>query len=648
MYLNFKGGEIIRVHVRDASGWWDGEIGMATEVERRDGPRRGWFPSNYVREMGWDGVSRLEADTTCLTGGWKQSLHRLSESASQSMSTTASVPLNHSRQASSTASQRSGTSTSASLSAPRAVSPTSRSPTKLSPALQAFLHPIVQSLSLLESAIHSNRKLHIQPSTACVISSIRSALMQTDCLSKESTVLTSFPVLAKERKLVLVELSKLVGCARTASGLDAETADDEKEMDALAKAARGVFASVKRFLHLANDCGVKPVPLPAEEGASVDWGRPTTPTWNTHPPTALDMEATNKSRIRQTSDASGRMQAAFRLKAASIGDLRAARRRASSPPPAMPVAQDDNLQHKARGRSPSAASTPMSATFASSSGSGRSSPVSTNKSMRDRRLQGSIDNASFHSHAASSDLGHPWEPSTPVPVPPAGLINRQLGSTPDVHDAISLAEDTLLSIIAAFIGHIHSHHIGSHPSSHAHLIEMTRETIDAVRELLTIVEAVGRNVGVRLSRPRDIENLRQAKDGLYDVASRLVEGAEEVANAPFSETGEDASDSEKARLLQTATGTLRAGTECVRLVKLCLPDEDTLNIQNTPRQSDEHAHQSTPLPAQDAAVVSRDKVVDVRGEHTLSARMRVRIRVQRRMWRPGMRRLCKIRVGRRK
>ena len=285
----------------------------------------------------------------------------------------------------------------------------------------------------------------------------------------------------------------------------------------------------------------------------------------------------------------------------------------------MPVAQDDNLQHKARGRSPSAASTPMSATFASSSGSGRSSPVSTNKSMRDRRLQGSIDNASFHSHAASSDLGHPWEPSTPVPVPPAGLINRQLGSTPDVHDAISLAEDTLLSIIAAFIGHIHSHHIGSHPSSHAHLIEMTRETIDAVRELLTIVEAVGRNVGVRLSRPRDIENLRQAKDGLYDVASRLVEGAEEVANAPFSETGEDASDSEKARLLQTATGTLRAGTECVRLVKLCLPDEDTLNIQNTPRQSDEHAHQSTPRPAQDAAVVSRDKVVDIRGEHTLSA-----------------------------
>ena len=57
MYLTFKAGEIIRVHVRDATGWWDGEISTALEQEERNGPRRGWFPSNYVKEMGWDGVS---------------------------------------------------------------------------------------------------------------------------------------------------------------------------------------------------------------------------------------------------------------------------------------------------------------------------------------------------------------------------------------------------------------------------------------------------------------------------------------------------------------------------------------------------------------------------------------------------------------
>lgn len=63
MYLDFKAGEIIRVHTRDASGWWDGEIGTVNVSQEvvvgRDGPRRGWFPSNYVREMGWEGVSPL-------------------------------------------------------------------------------------------------------------------------------------------------------------------------------------------------------------------------------------------------------------------------------------------------------------------------------------------------------------------------------------------------------------------------------------------------------------------------------------------------------------------------------------------------------------------------------------------------------------
>ena len=58
MYLPFKAGEIIRVHVRDTTGWWDGEISVVdAEEEARKGPRRGWFPSNYVREMGVDGVS---------------------------------------------------------------------------------------------------------------------------------------------------------------------------------------------------------------------------------------------------------------------------------------------------------------------------------------------------------------------------------------------------------------------------------------------------------------------------------------------------------------------------------------------------------------------------------------------------------------
>jgi len=62
MYLAFYAGEILRVHVRDATGWWDGEIASVNDTgdpEPRKGPRRGWFPSNYVREMGWVWVSTV-------------------------------------------------------------------------------------------------------------------------------------------------------------------------------------------------------------------------------------------------------------------------------------------------------------------------------------------------------------------------------------------------------------------------------------------------------------------------------------------------------------------------------------------------------------------------------------------------------------
>ncbi|KAK4687519.1 son of sevenless, partial [Tremellales sp. Uapishka_1] len=594
-YLSFKAGDIIRVHTRDASGWWDGEFsGSARSVADSEGsregaergPRRGWFPSNYVREMGWDGsLHRRTESTNSTSNSPRSSLRRTSDS--------------HSRQASIT-SHHSRASTSGSLAYP--TSPANYL-ASLSIPLQSLLHPIVQSLSLLESAIHSNRKPHIQPSTACVISAIRSALSQTDCLSKESSCLVTYPVLSKERKVVLVELSRLVACARTASGAaDASTAmvDDEKEMEALAKAARGVFSSVKRFLHLANDCGVE-VTLEVDGPATPVSGLPSGP---------------HTSRVKTPPAPNTRMQEAFRMKAASIGDLRAARRRASSPPPPMPTSSGLIATHArtSRARSPSL-NTPTSATFAPSVGSGRSSPMSATSAYAKRGMS----SGSSHSRNASSDTnGSIWDETPMAPTSLAFILTRQLGSAAEVHEAIGAAEDALLSVIAAFIGHVHSHNIESHPSSHAHLIELTRETIDSVRELLTIVEAVGRHVGIRAARPKEMENLRIAKDHLYEVASKLVEGSEKVANAPFAERGEESYDLEKSRLLQTATGTLRTGTECVRLVRGCVPEDHIPELDGTPKQESKvQTYHGTPIPTIEGAVL-RDRVVGVRGVHTLS------------------------------
>nr|XP_019014811.1 uncharacterized protein I206_00897 [Kwoniella pini CBS 10737]OCF53592.1 hypothetical protein I206_00897 [Kwoniella pini CBS 10737] len=617
MYLNFKSGEIIRVHVRDATGWWDGEIsGTArlvheTEEHTVKGVRRGWFPSNYVREMGWDG-----------------SFHRRDESSSTNQTSTTSPTTQrsetyHTRHASAASHQsRASTSTT---SQHRTSPLDQQDPKNLDPVFQTLMHPIVQSLSLLESAIHSNRKPHIQPSTACVISSIRAALMQTDCLSKESTTLITWPVLARERKIVLVELSKLVGCAKTAGSVEeVEDVDDTKELEALARAARGVFASVKRFLHLADECGVTVTLMDAAQeeanGISINAdkaaGRPASTSSD-----GADQSTIGRSRVNTTSSSNPRLQETFRLRTASINDLRAARRRAASPPPPLPTASvvsSASSSRNGRERSPSIMHTPMSAKFPQ--GTSVASPIST-KSVHERRLPGSVDSAFSQVSVASSEDAHmPWGDTTPVPTPQATETNRQLGSVADVYEAIGHAEDALLSLIAAFIGHIHSHSINSHPSSHAHLIEMTRETIDSVRELLTIVEAVGRSAGVRHKRPREIDTLRIAKDQLYDVASKLVESAEIVANAPFSDSGEDRYDTEKGRLLQAATSTLRAGTECVRLVKMCLPEDNAVHLHATPRQADANSRQSTPRPGHthEAPLIMREKPVGARGVHTLS------------------------------
>ncbi|KIR78781.1 guanyl nucleotide exchange factor Sql2 [Cryptococcus gattii EJB2] len=591
LYLSFKAGEIIRVHVRDPTGWWDGEITSRVAADN-DGRtlRRGWFPSNYIREIDWDPTQRRAESSMSVT------------------SPRSPYKRTHSRHGSVASHQSNASSSSISqiITSPRAdIAP-------LPAAFQILIQPIVQSLSLLDTAIHNNRKSHIQPSTACVISSIRAALSQTDCLSKESQTLVSWPVLAKERKVVLVELSRLVGCARTASGMtdsagDTSPGGEMEDLEELAKSARGVFQSVKRFLNLAHQCGVQ-VTLDAQNE-----GVPMSVSSSASSEIASVSALVNASaKTRASPGSNARLQEAFHKRVASIGDLRAAKQRSESPPP-PPTGSSQSPKHT-HTRTASKISTPISAAF-----SDVSSPLSSRPF--EHRIQGSMDSLFSQGSPATSEKPHaPWEDRTSVPTATVQPSTPCSNSIADIRMRISYAEDTLLSIIAAFIGHIHSHHIHSHPSSHSTLIEMTRETIDAVRTLLTAVETVGRNASIRSKRPKEIESLRIAKDRLYDVAGRLVESAEIVANSPFEEIIEEGYEKEKAELLGAATGTLRAGTECVRLVRICVPEDETINLNATPKQTASAAsEQLTPRIDFDNPVVERGGTVGVRGPHTLSS-----------------------------
>lgn len=163
---------------------------------------------------------------------------------------------------------------------------------------------------------------------------------------------------------------------------------------------------------------------------------------------------------------------------------------------------------------------------------------------------------------------------------PAGvpLLDGRL----DIVTALGQTEESLFSVIAALIGHIHSHESSSHPSSHALLIDLTRETIDKVRDLLTLVEATSRNADVERVHATQVAHLQVAKASVYDITGRLVERADFVASRTHVTAGGTTDDDAKAELLSLATATLRTASECSRLVRVCVRkrgSRDTFDIE---------------------------------------------------------------------
>ncbi|CAE6464240.1 unnamed protein product [Rhizoctonia solani] len=298
---------------------------------------------------------------------------------------------------------------------------------------------LYHALLVLNTSVHASRVSHYQPSTACVISSVRTVLTATDCLHKTAPALARFPHLARARSDVLQELGRLVAVSKKASA--PEVPDDERAWLAenMLRFGDAVFACCKRYVEVAVSCGVHVA------------GRPS-------------VQPQHHSN-----------ELAPRLTSASVSSL------------------------------------------------------------------SSVSSA----------------PASPEIVPSGHVPSAQLLS------ALRTTHDHLLSIIAAFIGHVHSHSRASHASSKGHLIKMTRETVDKVRQVLTIVCAVCDHPAI--VGPERVA-LSAAKDALHGATSVLVEAVKRML-APGSLNREE---EEKALAVQAATGTLRAGGDCVTAVRSCL------------------------------------------------------------------------------
>ncbi|KAF8510357.1 ras guanine nucleotide exchange factor domain-containing protein [Hysterangium stoloniferum] len=411
--LSFRAGQVILVHNRDPSGWWDGELE----------DRRGWFPSNYV--SGLDQIGRLRDEVLVELRKTKSNHGSISSLASWT-----------------------------SVVSPRALSTRSISPTHSLPTPhRPLLNPLLHAVSLLNRAVAGRRQAHYQPSTACVISCVRSLLMSTECLHRDDPVLKRVSVLARERKIILGNLATLVAQARRwedwqDSVRQADVEQQDWELEQMLRMGGEVLRNVSQFLDVCEAHGV---------------------------------------------------------------ELPIARRSAAGSIPPVPAL-------------------------------GRVSTASTSISS-----MSSFSSSSGNSTAAASFPSGPCSPA-------------------QVLSALRYCNDALLSAIAAFIGHVHSYGRHSHASSKGHLIELARETIDMVRQLLTIVEAVARHPDV-VGRSMA---LQAAKASLFDATNELVESVRSMTGTGSISSSGDSEEEERGRTLQGATGVLKVAGDCVAAVKVCL------------------------------------------------------------------------------
>ncbi|KIM89141.1 hypothetical protein PILCRDRAFT_768369 [Piloderma croceum F 1598] len=218
--LSFRAGQVIHVLNRDDSGWWDGEL---------DG-QRGWFPSNYVNVEAGE-MSLTEEDLPMPTR--RQFRHGHSLSATSWTSTTHRHPHNDHRPL---------------------VSETLGS--DIDSYCPPLMLPLLQGISVLQSAVRSNRMAHFEASTACIISRVKAVLAHTECLVRDSRLLKEHQDLWLERKAMLADLAALVQQTREAVSDTVTEVAREAVIEEMLKTGGQIFSHTRRFLAIAVQCGV--------------------------------------------------------------------------------------------------------------------------------------------------------------------------------------------------------------------------------------------------------------------------------------------------------------------------------------------------------------------------------------------------------
>jgi son of sevenless-like protein len=432
--------------------------------------------------------------------------------------------------------------------------------THLTPDTHPTLLPISQALTLVRSAIHTHKHSHIQPAIACTISALRALLAATGCLQRESPTLADFPVLARLRKGLMSDLAKLVALARTTahSVQEAEyqaslgagegygAGPSEYELEGILDASEVSGGDVQRFVGALVECGIA-LPLPKEGSGSLG-GMSASEGRGQSLEERMDAGKSPRNEGRRERKLSGR--GGLRLDTSrhtEQGFLGAPLSGVSDSTGGWkyPVHQSPEMA-----RTMSTGST-LSEHYHELGRSHRGSISSASSATSSGRSAGSL--------SASAIL---TTPSTSLAVQPNGRIH--------VSAAVHAAQDAFSSTMAALIGHVQAHTVASHPSSHAHLIELTREAIDRVRDLLGVMEGIARQSPTQDGRTEDqVAAMERERNVLYETTGQLVEAAEMVASTPYRDAPTTTDERDKQALLDRISVALKVARECCRLCKVC-------------------------------------------------------------------------------
>ncbi|SCV68142.1 BQ2448_263 [Microbotryum intermedium] len=565
--LPFSKGEVIRIFGKDQSGWWDGELRGI----------RGWFPSNYVQvQVAPDTISSTAAASAasperrvslpiaqlspaialsaCVEGSERDRKRTsarsqmippklpskvdqpvasgLRSNVSASLDQQDLGPHDHDdglgpRGGSAINAFPKRASTVDSIAAPElSTAPTTDTSfqshsraTAFERESQALVAEVQHAVALVQAAVNARRIPHYQPTTACVISSVRTVLSSSDCLTRESAFLKRSSTLAACRKQILASLASLVNQARRASSPSTTIEQSSLDAQVMLEVARQVADQVDGFLDEARVQGLPLIPT-----ARLVDNRRGSPHMVTPSLTASNPLEAPPMRVTKSAPLS-----TPRI-ARSNGDLKARRL-------AEPSAQFDLSTLK--------------------------SPSTTGKSFLNTETSPTDSEAQFSS--SSAQVIHS---STEL----ASILSK-------IHDILL---STIAAFIGHVHAHSRSAPAASFARlidmtreiiEHIRSILLIVEAVTQHPTLLTVKsdDSFASSRGLQA----EVDNLAACRDRLYVATTALVTAARIASSVPAKASTKSSSatpgeDEERKDLLQAATAVLRAGGDTVGAVKLCV------------------------------------------------------------------------------